>query len=375
MKFECSAKKLLAALRRVMPAVITGSAAQLRPITACALVSAAEGVVKLGATDMNTWITAEVEATYGSPGTIAIPADNLGAVLAELGNDNITLTRSADGATLTGPAGRFQFPTKNPDEFPAPPEHEPNAVWFDLAAESLRTLIRRTTFACDRIDSSKRFLLTGAVLERQADSAVMVATDTKRVALASVAVAGSSGEDTPPNEWPPIIPAKVFAAVDRAIEDGEVIRVRVQRSWVQFEAPRWSLVSAIVEGRFPPYRKLFCEEPSVRMKVNSAEFMSSIRRAAVMTDSESSRIDIEFAFESATLSARGAKTGASSIEHPLPDYDGPATAIAFDPAYAIDWFKAVGADQTVSIEIADPKKPITFRANDDAHYLLMPLTS
>lgn len=377
MKFQCPAKSLLAAVRRVMPAVMSAALAKNRPVMACVLIRAQDGAVTVSATNGEMWIRADVaEVADTEPGSAAVPADKLAAVLSELGAGGITAKLRLDDFQIVSPIGKFEFPTHEVNEFPDAPAPDDSGPWFDLSATALRFLIRRTTFACDKVDSARRFLTTGAVLERDRDSAVMVATDTKRIALAMAAVAGSSGEETAPNEKPPVIPAKVFQAVDRALDDDETVRVRIRNIWAEFRAPSWSLYTALMEGKFPPYRKIMNGvDPAHTLKLSPDAFLSSLRQAAVMTDSESMRVDVAIEPGAAKLAARSQKTGASAVTHQLPDYDGKPVSVAFDPAYLMEWFRAVADCGEVSMGITSASKPVTFRSGDSAHYLVMPLTS
>ena len=96
------------------------------------------------------------------------------------------------------------------------------------------------------------------------------------------------------------------------------------------------------------------------------------KQAAIMSDDESKRVDFVFTPGQVTLSARGPDTGSSLVTLPLPEYDGPEVAIAFDPHYLIEMLKANEAADTLTLEMTDGSKPAVFRA-DGYTYLVMPL--
>jgi DNA polymerase-3 subunit beta len=373
MKIECNAKKLLAAIRRVMPAVMSAGMAKHRPLLSCVRLCGADDALHVAGTNVELWISAKLEAAVARAGVVAVSAEKLAATLAELGNDEVTISATNSAATLSATALRFEFPTFDANDFPCGPEDD-GSPGFDLGAESLRTLIRRTNFACDRAESNRKYTTVGAVIDVRDGVASMVATDTKRVGLAMEAAA--PGYCLPDfGDKPPIIPFKTLQAVEKALEDGETVRVHLERNSVKFTAPTWTLYSSVIAGRFPPYRKLFNIDTTSRISVNAAEFASAVRRAAVMTDQESLRVDFDFKPAAVSLQARGAKVGSSEVTLPLPGFDGPEFATAFDPHYLLEWLKAVGADATVCIELATPGKPVLFRLGDSAHYLVMPLTA
>ena len=51
------------------------------------------------------------------------------------------------------------------------------------------------------------------------------------------------------------------------------------------------------------------------------------------------------------MQARGAETGSSEVELPLPDYDGAGGEIAFDPQYLVEFLRALEGEPTVTLEM------------------------
>jgi DNA polymerase-3 subunit beta len=94
-----------------------------------------------------------------------------------------------------------------------------------------------------------------------------------------------------------------------------------------------------------------------------------------MTDDESKRVDMTFAPGLVTMQARGAETGSSEVEMPLPEYDGPEVKIAFDPQYLVEYLRVADNEPTVLLEMSDGTKPALFHCGDSYVYLVMPLAN
>ena len=66
------------------------------------------------------------------------------------------------------------------------------------------------------------------------------------------------------------------------------------------------------------------------------------------------------------MQARGAETGSSEVELPLPDYDGPEVEIAFDPEYLVEFLRALEGEPTRDAgDDAAATKPALFKCGDE----------
>jgi DNA polymerase-3 subunit beta len=102
-------------------------------------------------------------------------------------------------------------------------------------------------------------------------------------------------------------------------------------------------------------------------------FLSRVRQAKIMTDEESQRIDLAFEPGKVRLSARGATTGSSEVELPLPDFAGPPLTIAFNAEYLVEFLRALEGEPAVTLEMVDASKPAVFKCGEGYVYLVMPL--
>jgi DNA polymerase-3 subunit beta len=202
-----------------------------------------------------------------------------------------------------------------------------------------------------------------------------VATDTKRLALCEGPATVHGPADTVKGTH--LVPPKAINLLERnLIDDGELVRVGLRANDALFQTERAMIYTTLVQGRYPPYRDIIGQTrkgAAVKITLPVDDFLGRVRQAAITTDDESMRVDMAFEPGKVTMQARGADTGSSEVELPLPEFDGPAVNIAFDPTYLTEFLRALDGEPTVLLEMTSGEKPALFRCGDGYVYLVMPL--
>jgi len=202
-----------------------------------------------------------------------------------------------------------------------------------------------------------------------------VATDSKRLAVCEGNATLHGPAETTKGSH--LVPAKTMTLLERnLIDDGELVRVALRPNEAMFQTERAMIYTRLVEGRYPPYRDILSQtrkQANVKITLPVESFLARVRQAAIMTDDESKRVDMTFEPGKVTMQARGADTGSSVVELPLPEYAGPEVEIAFDPQYLVEFLRALEGEPTVVLEMTDGSKPALFQCGDGYKYLVMPL--
>jgi DNA polymerase-3 subunit beta len=206
-----------------------------------------------------------------------------------------------------------------------------------------------------------------------------VATDTKRLALCEGPASVHGPADK--TKITPLVPPKAIALLERnLVDDGELVRVGLRTNDAMFQTERAMIYTTLVQGRYPPYRDILSQtkkNATVSVALPVEGFLTRVRQARIMTDEESKRVDMTFVGGKmpgkVTMEARGAQTGSSEVELPLPEYEGPEVKIAFDPEYLVEFLRALEGETNVTLEMNDGTKPVLFKCGDNYVYLVMPL--
>jgi DNA polymerase-3 subunit beta len=325
----------------------------------------------LMATDLELGIRLEVRSPQvQKPGEAILPAARLVSILRESTDDHLTIEADGNKCVVTGAHNEFEMPGEDPAEFPDIPTFA-EGKHHEVTAGALRTMIRRTVFAAAK--ESTRYAMTGVVWELDAEHVKLVATDSKRLALATGPATAVGGHATAGGQSH-IVPTKAMALLERNLhDDGEVIRVSLRPNEVLFKTERATIYSRLVEGRFPPYKEILPKKANARIPLAVMPFMTAIRQAAIMTDDESKRVAFHFAPGKLTLEAQGAATGRSKVEAEL-QYDGTPIDINFDPQYLIDMLKVLDPGDPLTLDLIDGSKPALFKSGAEYQYLVMPLS-
>src|SRR6185312_5997840 len=287
----------------------------------------------------------------------------------------VSIEASDDGAKVLIGTGRFEMPGYPVNEFPDLPPFEDGGRYHEITAGDLRKMIRRTSFAADKKDST-RFALSGVLWEAEGKQARLVATDSKRLAVCEGnATLHGPAEATKGSH---LVPAKTMTLLDRNLtDDGELVRVALRPNEAMFQTERAMIYTRLVEGRYPPYRDIIAQtrkQSNRKIALPVESFLSRIRQAAIMSDDESKRVDLTISPGKITMKARGAETGSSEVVMTLPEYDGEEVTIAFDPQYVVEFLRALEGEPSVMLEMSDGSKPALFQCGETYRYLVMPIS-
>ena len=99
-------------------------------------------------------VVPDVEIT--SPGSAVVPVSRLSMILRESSDEQLEIEADADKTLILGKSSRFELQGQNPDEFPEVAGFD-EKDYFELEANVLQELIRRTLFATDA--ESSRYAL------------------------------------------------------------------------------------------------------------------------------------------------------------------------------------------------------------------------
>ena len=367
MKLYCEREALLGDCQLASAAATTRD---IKPILRNLKAIAEGDKCTLMATDLELGIRLQVRSPQvQEPGEAILPANKLTSILRESTDDYLTIEADAQKCVVTGAHNEFEMPGEDPVEFPDIPVFS-EKKHHELTAGALRTMIRRTVFAAAR--ESTRYAMTGVVWELEGSQCRLVATDSKRLALATGPAKEVGGHDTKGGSH--IVPTKAMALLERNLhDDDEIVRVSLRPNEVLFQTEKATIYSRLVEGRFPPYKEILPKKANARINLKVPEFLTAVRQAAIMTDEESKRVNFHFAAGKLTLAAQGAASGRSKVETEL-DYDGTPIDIAFDPQYLVDMLKILEADAALSLDLIDGSKPALFKSGAEYQYLVMPLS-
>jgi DNA polymerase III subunit beta len=371
MKLLCSRQALQEALGLVGSVV---SARSPKEILKSVRLSCDQNGLFVEGTDLEVAARAvvnQVEVT--EPGEALLPADRVGQLIRESPHESLAIETSELSCVIRGEDEEYKIVGQDPQDFPpiAPFEGEPD---FVIKAEVLRDLTEKTSYAAAK--ESTRYAINGILWERQGESLMMVATDGRRLAKAVgplIRCAKQPEGADAAEKIQTIVPAKAIGLLNRMLHSGdEEVEVKISHNQLLARTPRAVITSVLVEGHFPKYDDVIPRDCDKKAKLNRLEFMSAIRRAALLTSEESKGVRMEFQDGTLTLTSRSPERGEARIRM-VAEYQGDAMAIGFNPYFLVDALKVMN-DEFVMFELKEATRPGIVKGEGDFLYLVMPVS-
>jgi len=365
MKVICNRGALLEALLVAGNVVATRTP---KPALQCVKLAAQGNELTISATDLEVAIRyRDTQIEVAEPGEVLVPADKLRDIVRESMDDTLSIESAAEMAQVKGADSVFKIYTQPLDAFPPFPAEDGPAD-FCVPGGQLKQLIAQTIFAAAK--ESTRYAFNGVLLSAKGKRVSLVSTDGRRLAEAR----GDLVEEKLPDKEGKraIVPVKALSLVDRLIDDPEeAVGFQVKENQLIAHTPSATLTSSLVEGQFPPYEDVIPKDTDKKMVAPAADFLSAIRRAALLTNEESKGIRLQFSKKGLVLSSQSPGAGEATVNFAC-KYEGSDVEIGFNPAFLVDALKVVSTEE-VSLEMTAANRPGLLKAGPDFLYVIMPV--
>ena len=339
-----------------------------KPVLQCVKLTATSDQLSAAATDMEMSVecrTAQVQVE--SPGVAVVSAAQLRDILRATTDDTVRLSlQSNNGVDVVGTDARFKLPGHPPADFPPIGGETPEPT-FSVPAPDVRRLLASVGFAAAKEDG--RYNIKGVLLLVRAGKLIAVATDGRRLAMADSALSTEAVVDDAKS----IVPTPAVDLI-ASLVDGEQgpVGFTVADAGLTVATASAVMRTNLVEGTFPEYEDVIPKNADKKMTAGTADFLSAIRRAGLMTTEESKGVRFAFSKKGLTLTSRSPEAGEATVNFAA-KYDGDDMEIGFAPAFLIDGLKAMDADET-TLEMTAPNRPGLLRGGSAYSYVLMPVT-
>lgn len=365
MKVICNRTALLDALN-VAGNVVT--ARTPKPALQCVKLTAADNRLIIAATDLEVAIRyANNQVQVEQDGEVLVPSDKFRDIVRESVDDTLTLDISGDTAQIRGQDSLFKIFTQNVKEFPPVPDFDGQAD-FEIQGGQLKQLIARTLFAAAK--ESTRYAFNGVLLHAKGKKIEFVSTDGRRLAQAKGDL--TKGVSADKDGVKVIVPTKALQLVEKLIDDPEeAVGFQLRENQVIVHTSSATLTSNLVEGQFPPYEDVIPKDTDKKMVAGTADFLSAVRRSALLTTEDSRGVRLQFSQKGLTLSSRSPDAGEATVNFAC-KYEGEEVAIGFNPQFVVDALKVVDSDE-VTLELSVANRPGLLRAGPSFLYVIMPV--
>jgi DNA polymerase-3 subunit beta len=300
-------------------------------------------------------------------GIAVIPARVALDFVRDLAATEVVLSAQDQACTIQGGEDRCELVTVDPDEFPVIASFAGEATLAVQAGAFVR-LVGRTAFAAAR--EAGRYAMHGVLMEVEDSELRLVATDGRRLAMASSPTEIRSGSQ---RTRPAIVPTKGMQLFCRVVGDPlEQVQVHLGENQVGIKTARAEVFARLIDGEFPRYAAVIPRETTNHCEANAETLARKLRLVANVTGHDARSVKLTLAKGQLELASNAAGRGHAHA-HMEVTYKGTPAEIAFNPDFLLDGIKNCEGG-TVKLDFSDRTSPGRFTLGENYIYVVMPIT-
>lgn len=336
------------------------------PILANVLIKTTNNRLSLAATNLDIAITHYIGAKVAEEGSITVPARLMQDFVSSLPEGVIDL--DLKDSKLHVSTEKYQSVVNGivADDFPVMPSIADGKKW-SIGGPVFKKGLQQVVFAASNDET--RPILTGVLLQTDGDKLYMAATDSYRLAEKRLT---NTKEDIRI-----LVPASAMNDLLRILGDSdEKIQITNDDQQVLFKVGDVELVTRLVDGKYPDYKKLIPEKFATEARLKRSDLVNVTKVSSLFARESAGSVTIEVDDKSGQLSIRSV---ASQLGENTATADAKikgSGSITLNSRYLLDALNALDGDEVVfgfngKLEptlLSDP-------ASDDYKHVIMPLKS
>lgn len=337
------------------------------PILANILINATENEVEIVGTDLEVGLKTHFPAQIEETGSLTISGKKVFEIVRALAEEKQVLFKESQNLMMEITSGESEFKVLclPKDDYPQVPEPKfgKNIV---LPLEKMKEMIDRVYFS---ITQEQRYYLNGALMFLRDGQMELVSTDGHRLAYTQLTIEGQKIE----SEIREIVSKKTLNEL-RKFED-ESVEFDHDENNLFFRVRNRTLISRIIEGKFPNYEAVIPKENPYKLEVSREKISDAIKRVSLLSTERSKGIRLNIESNQIKLFSSNPEIGEARDKVDV-DYDGEGMEIGFNSQYLIDFLTTVKS-KSVMMELKDENSAVLMKPSteDDIEYLyvLMPM--
>ena len=195
-----------------------------------------------------------------------------------------------------------------------------------------------------------------------------VATDSHRLSSSSIEVENAD------NFSPLILPKKtVFQMCSLLAESTEKLFMQTSDNKIKFTLGKIKLISKVIDGKFPDYKKVVPVNNEKSLVVSSKDFINSIERVTSVSLDRKEGVKMAINNENVQLSVNSANSGDGN-EVIKANFNAENLTVSFTSKYLIDIASEV-EDKNMKMNLKDSVSPVLIEDASDknSYYVIMPM--
>lgn len=344
------------------------------PVLSGVLLEAGDGgTLTISSFDYEVSARCEVPATVSVAGVAVVQGKILADIAKALPSRSVDLELDGTKMVLTCGASRFALHTMPVDDYPTLPQLP--ALSGTIDAGAFNEAVLQVTTAASRDETLP--LLTGVRMEIEGERITFLATDRYRLAMKEIGWTPAN----PDVSQVALVRARTLSDVAKSMTQAGTIQLSLQteggKQIIGFESAGRRTTSQLIEGDYPPVRRLFPDVTPTYAVARTGEIIEAARRVALVAE-RNTPIRLTFS-EGQVVMEAGQGDDAQASEALEATLVGEDITTAFNPHLFLDGLGALGTEW-VRLGFTHPTKPVLLSGRDKAEeersgflYLLMPI--
>ena len=336
------------------------------PILANVLIKTSSNRLSISATNLDIAITHYIGAKVTEEGSITVPARLMQDFVSSLPEGVIELDLKETKLHVSTQQYKSVVNGIVADDFPVMPAISSGNTW-KIQSIAFKKALQQVVFAASNDET--RPVLTGVLLQTRNGKLFMAATDSYRLAEKQL------GPNK--NEVQLLIPASAMQDLLRVLSDNdEEVVITHDEQQVLFKVGDVELVTRLVDGKYPDYRKLIPEKFETTATLKRTDLINVTKVSSLFARESAGSVTIEVNQEDKQLSIR-------SVASQLGENTATAEAkvkgtgsITLNSRYLLDALNALSSDD-VTFGFNGKLEPtlLSDPSNDEYKHIIMPLKS
>lgn len=347
------------------------------PILAGVRMEAADGVLTLSSFDYEISTRSEIPATVDVAGEALVSGRLLASIAKSLPNQPVQFTFEGPKMSLDCGTSHFTLATMSVDEYPPLPVMP--EVRGTIDAQVFAQAIAQVSVAASSDDTIP--LLTGVRMEIEDDTITLLGTDRYRLAMREF-------------KWEPaqpgistalLVKARVLGDVAKSMTSGGSVELAFDteaagagNSLIGFVSGSKRTTSTLMDGDYPPVRRLFPDDAQIQAVVDRHELVEAVKRVSLVAEQ---RTSVRLGFEDGQVNLEaGTDDNAQASEVVAATVEGGSLTTAFNPRFLEGGLGVIDTSH-VRFSFTDAAKPAVITGqkdesgdqDDSFKYLIMPI--
>ena len=326
--------------------------------------------LSLRASDIEVSMQATMPVRGQEDGEVAIPANFLQSLIAELEDETIDFTVNENyKVVIESNVGDYEINGRSPDEFPGLPRlEEPAEIKADKI--SLGRMISKTLVAVGKDELKPAFL--GVLFQIKNEELRLVSSDVHRLVYIK-----NDSFDSELDDHEIIIPTKFLNVLSGYLTEKGDIALIIGKNHVKVELDSKEIYSRLIDEKFPEYQNYIPDDNDKIALFATEDLKAALKRVSIFSDRKTHEISIKFYNDTAKVETLNREQSTSAEEFVDISYDNEPLRIGFNAQYFREMLNNIDTEKSIlkmdSKLTANLLLPETQQENEELKMIVMPI--